>query len=62
MTKNKYQEPTNAEREEIKLRLYLEFDRTHKTEIKSLNALEYEYLRNEYIEQNFHKELYKKQK
>ncbi len=61
MTKNKYQEPTNTEREEIKSRIYLEFDGTHKTEIKSLDALEYERLRNEYVELNFKKELYKKQ-
>ncbi len=62
MPKDKYEEPTNAEREEIKLHLYLEFDETHKKEIKSLDALEYEHLRNEYLEQNFHNELYKKTK
>ncbi len=57
---NKYQEPTNAEREEIKSRLYLEFDKKHQKESKSLNALEYERIRDIYIEQNFHRELYKK--
>lgn len=62
MAKNKYEEPTNAKREEIKSHLYLEYDETHKTEIKSLDALEYERLRNEYIELNFHEELYKKTK
>ncbi len=62
MPKDKYEEPTNAKREEIKSRLYLEFDAKHQKESKSLNDLEYERLRNEYVELNFHKELYKKTK
>lgn len=60
MAKDKYEEPTNAEREEIKSRLYLEFDKIHKNDNKKLDDIEYERIRDIYIEQNFHRELYKK--
>ena len=53
---NKYKEVLIQEREEIKSRLYLEFDEKYKKEKKNLDALEYERLRHEYIDKNFYQE------